>query len=507
MESKPIANPFIRTPDCVVRMIARKSAIVISGRVASAVLGYISLFLVARYLGPSVMGYIVFALSFVALFNFAADMGFVNAHIKSISYGMDLKKCIGTFMALRAALTGVMVALVLGSVAIWKFVLHKGFYDSTSETVIYVFVGYFVVMNLSTIITNTFDARIESGKSQTAQLSELFVRVPLVGMVIFLKLDVIALAMVYIAGALALLLAAILLFRKYEISKPDRESVRAYMKLAAPFFVLMFLAAIWNNADKLMLGYFWTSSEVGLYFGVQSITSFLYMFATAVGGVLLPALAVEYARHNKKRIRNILHKAERYIAMLVIPPVVYIIVFAEPVVKILLSNAYLPAANALRIFAVYVAIAAITNPYAQLLLASDRIWKIVALTVFGFVLYITLVIILVPKWFIWFRPLALGVTGAALAWTLYTMVGANITRTYARQLSGTYANYRIIFQIIAGFALFAALFGISRVYKVTHWYDLLLTSAAAVGIYFAILFAFREFGKDDWKTLNSIFIR
>jgi len=64
-------------------------------------------------------------MGFVGLFNFIADLGFSSAHVKRISEGKDLGECIGTFATIKILLTVIMVALVIGGIAIWKYVLYK----------------------------------------------------------------------------------------------------------------------------------------------------------------------------------------------------------------------------------------------------------------------------------------------------------------------------------------------------------------------------------------------
>lgn len=78
-----------------------------------------------------------------------------------------------------------MAALVIGGIAIWKYVLHNEFFDATRETVIYVFVLYYIFSNLASIALQTFVGRKEIAKREVSRAFEPFVRVPLMILVAF----------------------------------------------------------------------------------------------------------------------------------------------------------------------------------------------------------------------------------------------------------------------------------------------------------------------------------
>jgi O-antigen/teichoic acid export membrane protein len=81
--------------------------------IAGSIFGYLALFFILRYMGAESYGIMGFGLAYVGLFAFITDLGFNHAHIKRVSEGKDLKKCIGTFFVLKLVLIGIMVGIVL----------------------------------------------------------------------------------------------------------------------------------------------------------------------------------------------------------------------------------------------------------------------------------------------------------------------------------------------------------------------------------------------------------
>lgn len=73
-----------------------------------------------------------------------------------------------------------MAALVIAGIAIWKYVLHNEFFDVTKESVIHIFLIYYIFSNLAFIALQTFIGRKEIAKVEVPMAFETFVRVPLI---------------------------------------------------------------------------------------------------------------------------------------------------------------------------------------------------------------------------------------------------------------------------------------------------------------------------------------
>ncbi|MCG2825780.1 MAG: oligosaccharide flippase family protein, partial [Thermoplasmatales archaeon] len=250
-------------------MIARKSMLIVLTQGINAVIGLVGLFILAKLWGsfaPTALGIVAFAMSFLGLFAFISDLGFGGAHIKRVSEGKDLGKCIGTYVVVKLILTTTMVAVVLGGIFVWKTLLHQGFYDATTESVIYVMLLYCILTAFVQIPLATFGGRQEIAKSQVPMISETLFRVPLMILVAsagvvgisvikpelkdihpfvwpsFLRglQDFIAshavgsLASTYALGAFAMLILGLFFFRGYPISRPDKEYFKSYFAFALP---------------------------------------------------------------------------------------------------------------------------------------------------------------------------------------------------------------------------------------------------------------------------------
>ncbi|GAI87521.1 unnamed protein product, partial [marine sediment metagenome] len=228
--------------------------------------GWIGLVVLAKLWGdfaPQALGVIGFAMSFLALFNIIADLGFSRAHIKRVSEGKDLGSCIGTFAAIKLGLTGLMVTVVFVAIFIWKHVMQEGFYDATTESIIYVFLIYYAFSNLASIASVTFIGRKEVAKQSIPGIIGRMVKVPLAIIVALAGVNIVgvgilpavawpqflqpfqqfiadhaigSLAVTYVINMMVVSLVGMWLLRKYPLKKHRKPmpSLRNELELEKP---------------------------------------------------------------------------------------------------------------------------------------------------------------------------------------------------------------------------------------------------------------------------------
>jgi O-antigen/teichoic acid export membrane protein len=518
-------------------MLSRKSALIVAVNILSAFIGWIGLVVIARLWGgfaPIAVGVIGFGMAFVGMFNVIAGLGFSAAHVKRISEGKDLGECIGTFATIKILLTVIMVALVIGGIAIWKYVLHNEFFDATKESVIYIFLLYYIFTNLAFIALQTFEGTREIAKMEFSRAFEALVRVPLMILVAFagvtgiatiapeLGIDVIcpvtwpaflspiqtfiaahaigALAMCYAIGIGAVFIVATWLLRRYPIKRYNKELAKNYLVFALPVMLLSITSIIAANVDKVMLGYFWSFKEVGYYFSVQRITLLILAIPTAVGTVLFPTISEYHAREDLKGIKEVTHSAERYISMVAIPLITFVIIFPKPIINIVLSSAFFPAASTLAMLTVYVFIFSLTWPYISLITGINRPDIAAKIGVGICVANIGLNYLFIPEWGL-LSPLGIsGPVGAATATAMSQLVGFVGLRMAARRLTGIkLMQTNTPRHIVAGVVMGIGLYYLNSLVPLVRWYHLIGFALVAVAVYVCVLFIIREFKKRDLK--------
>jgi len=510
-------------------MIARKSALIVGTQFFTRFLGWIGLVVLAKLWGgfaPEALGIIGFAMAFLAIFNIMADLGFSQAHIKRISEGKDIGTCIGTYATIKLILTGLMATVVFAAIYIWKNFFNGGFTDATTESVITVFVVYYIFLNLRQISITTFQAKRQIAKRQITSIFENIVKVPLMILVALAGVSIVGIAsivpvvnwpqflqplqrflsvhavgsfaMAYVFGVMATFFVGMWLLRKYPIKKPNFNLFKSYFIFALPVMLLSVISVISVNIDKVMIGYFWTSVEVGYYFTVQQVLQIILVFSSAVGIVLFPTISGHHSSKNFEKIKETTHLAERYLSMVMIPPIVVIIIFVKPVISIMLSGAFLPAASVLITLTIFAFITSLIMPYTSLISGINR--PGVAAKI-GFVMCgtnIALNYLLIPEEGLFSSFGINGPIGAAVATVMSSLVGFFGLRLAAKKLVGIkLLQSHTPRHIIAGLIMAGTLYYINSLIPLVRWYHLLVFAGVGLAIYLTVLFVLKEFKKQD----------
>jgi O-antigen/teichoic acid export membrane protein len=268
------------------------------------------------------------------------------------------------------------------------------------------------------------------------------------------------------------------------------------------------VGTISTNIDKVIIGYFWTNVEVGYYFTIQRILVFIHVFYLSIGTVLFPTISKYYAKKNYDKIKSTTKLAERYISMVIIPPIIFVLIFVNPFISILLDSAFLPAAPVLSILLFWTLIQALTTPYVNLVTGMNRPGVLAKINLLVFSTNIILNFLIVPKNGILSGLGISGPTGAAVATVLAFSISFFGYRRFVKKmldihLVQTHTPRHIIAGVIMGFSLYYLGYHIN-IFPVIRWYVLLLYSGLGLLIYLTVLLLLKEFNKKDFNFFLDI---
>lgn len=526
-------------------MIGRKSFLIVVTHYIADLLGFIAIIVLSKLWGGfarEAIGIIAFAMSFVSLFGIFTDFGFTYAHIKRVSEGKDLGICIGTFATIKILLTAFMVLSIFVSIYIWKNVFHGGFYDATTESVIIIIVFHSIFTNLQGIAIHTFTGRQEIAKLQTTRLFENIVKTPLTILVGLAGVSVMgvaispavtwpeflqpvqkflaehatgSLAMTYVFGIMATFFVGMWLMRGYPIKRPSLSYAKNYFSYALPIAISSIISTIAFNIDKVMIGYYWTSANVGDYYIVQRILGFITVLYFSVGTILFPTISKQHAANDIEGAVKTVHLAERYISMVLIPPLIFIMIFSEPFINIFFDASFLPAAPVLVVMVIYAFFRGMNTPYSTLMAGINRPDITAKLGITICISNIVLNYLFIPKdgllsniQIAGFSFGITGTTGAALATAISFAIPFFILRIIAKRLMKmkiihSHTPRHIIAGIVMGIALYFLAYK-TTFFPVIRWYTLFGFSIIGLGVYIAVLFILKEFNKKDFNFFFSI---
>jgi O-antigen/teichoic acid export membrane protein len=448
---------------------------------------------------PWEYGIIGFAFGFVALFSIFGDLGFGAAHVKRISEGKDEGKCIGTFATTKVILTGILASATILSIVLWRFVFGRGFESPLHEQAVYILLFYFLLANLSQVFTVTFAAKKEIAKGQIPYFIYTIIRVFITIIIAYFGFGVLALAYTYLFGEIFQFIIAYYLFRTYVVKRPTFEYLTNYAKFAFPMAIASAAYIVILNVDKVFIQLFWGAQQVGEYFAVFNLSRFILNFSSALVVLLLPTISEYHAKNNMDDIRKLTLISERYLSMITIPIVILLVVLAEPVIHILLSDKYLPALIVLQILPFFVLFEVLSQPYQSQLQGMNMPHIVRNRILLMMIVSILLNFILVPADIqsIGLKLAGLGATGSALAMVIAYFVGFITTRVYAFRVAKIKGNNRILLHIFAAVVMGILVYFILHIVTISRWYELVGICVLGIFSYSGILFIVKEFNKED----------
>jgi O-antigen/teichoic acid export membrane protein len=495
-------------------MIARKSVLIVMTRLFDGGLGYLGLFFIARYMSPSDYGIVSFAIGFVTLFTIFCNLGFGFAHIKRVSEGKNLGRCIGTYLSIRAMLIIVATVILFSSLYIWTNVMGRGFETPEHLAAIYIILVFWFVQKINISFSTTFKAKKEIAKNQLPFLINAIIRTAAIIFVALSGMGVLALAWTYVAGEISQLVMVLLFFRGYPIKKPTKAYLKNYSIFAFPLMIVTTSNIIMHNIDKIMIQLFWNAADVGYYFAAYRLSNFITLFTTAIVMLIFPTYSQLHKKGNISKIKKLTFDSERHLSLIVFPMVFGLFILAEPTAFILLSG-WTPAVPMLQILPFMSLFLALSAPYEAQFNGMNKPKINRNRIIIMLILNLTLNILLIPtdiQMLGGVRLFGLGARGAAIATAVSVGVSLVYTRIMSYRLTRSKGNIRILIHafaaVIMGAILYVLLYSFDLVTWITRWYHLFMFGLIGLGIYLGILAIFREFTKEDfWFYMETINIK
>lgn len=436
----------------------RKASLVLLSNAAGAALGYGTLLLIGRYFEPAAYGSYLFALSLTGLVTVISNLGLGVAHQRHVAQGVPPGRALAVLLRLRLALGAPVLLLLVALYWAWSATHGRATTDATTPAVLLVALAVQVLAGTRQVLFDTWQGQQRVHRVETVRTLDSALVVLLMGNAALLmahlqgRWEVVPGVGGFWAGLLGLDAAltaaqgAVLLAACYAAAKGlsllaawvwwlgdrvavgpwDRGLARSYLRFALPLALTGALALVLQYTDSILLGYFWTAREVGLYGAAQRLASLCLLGATAVGAVLFPRFASLHAAGDLEEEARTFRRAERYLLMLVVPLAAAMVALPRAGLHVAVGDAYLGATVPLRLLALWALVATAEQPMTSRLMGSGHARVLVRSAALNAGLNVVLNLALIPP-----GGLGMGPTGAALA----TLVSTALSYAYIRAVS------------------------------------------------------------------------
>ncbi|WP_248896410.1 flippase [Haloplanus halobius] len=462
--------------------LGQTSIVFFLSRITASLLGFGATLYFARELGAGPLGIYSLVLGVVAWLSIAGTMGVPAAVTKRVSEGDER----GQYVTAGAVLVVALLAILLGGV-----VLFRGWINTYVGFPAATFVGLILLVSvLAQVILSTIQglhlvqiqgllSPLQTGVRSGLQIGVLFLGGGLIGL--FLG---------YAAGHfVALLVGALIVSRHLDtIGRPTREHLRSLIEYAKFAWMSNLRSKTFNWVDIIVLGFFVSSSLVGIYAVAWNIAQFLILFSSSIAVTIFPEMSQLAAKEDPQATADLFEKSLSYAGLLLIPGVVGSLVVGERLLRIY-GGEFTQGVAILALLVVASLIQAYQDQVLTTLNAVDRpdiAFRVNALFLVGNVL-LNLILIYVYGW-----------VGAAIATGLSAFLSLVAGATYLRtivaydlpltELSKQWVAALVMGIVVYGLRTLENTMGILRHNVAT----VLLLVGVGAGVYFTALVVLSE---------------
>jgi len=465
--------------------IQRQSVISLSSTIALTGIGFLSTIYFAHTLGPAPLGAYFLFLAYFGILNLVGDGGFAGAAAKRISEGKEPDEYFSAFAFIRVVLLALSVSLLLFAEPYFK--------DLTSSGVFFWLLLALIVSVFSSVTAIGVYGTGKVGVAQISSFLDALIRTIFQIFAVYVGFGVAGLTGGFVGGLIA---GGLMNFRYL-----DLKIVRfrlSHLKNLSGFSFWIFLTSsgslVFCYADTILIGFFMTNADVGIYRTAFQLTSVASFATLAFHTVLYPKISNWGIQGQIAEIENSLARAWTYSLFLAIPACIGGWILGDKLLYYLYGESFVEGAPAL-FFLLLVQVVNVfmflgTMSLTALNHPKDAFW----ITIISATANILLDIALIP---------VLGITGAAVATLIaMTLNALGVLILLSRIISikfeyGTVKNMLIATGCMGLFLLF-----IHFIFPLAHVAAVLSAVIVGAGVYILVLFKLDKEIHDELKKLN-----
>jgi len=394
--------------------VAKGATIIFGGMIAGTLLGMVNQIILGRYLGPENYGLFNLSMSVVMIAATLSVFGFFGSLSRFIPYHLEknekniIRSVIdfGSFFSFALGITfAIVVYLLADRVAVGIF------HDPRLEPVLKIFAVVIPLSSLQQVVRGIvrgfkavkYDAILFNIGTRIVTISvfllSMFFVHRLYGAIIAFISGVV------ITTAIAIWIIRIKIFpdyRQYGRVPIARNLLSFSWPLALTGFTFLFV----SKTDKVLLGYFMSSKDVGIYTPALMIANLLIFVSTAFKYIFLPTVSEYFSKNDLRGLEPLFKSTSKWNFLIVLPIFLFILIFPKEILTILYGSNYTGGYLALIILSLGIAANDFAGTSATILVAGGHTRLNLACEIIAGLTNVVLNIVLIPIY---------GIVGAAIA--------------------------------------------------------------------------------------------
>jgi O-antigen/teichoic acid export membrane protein len=388
-------------------MLKQKFLIQFGTNFGLKIFGMIAGIFVARYAGPEVLGTLAYGVAYVTVFTFIIGI-FGSPHIKLISEGKPLDKCLGTFARLQLGSLATYLIIVSGWILFQKYVIGYEFESKDQEKVIWIFVFLKIVNKLMISSEITFIAKLKTVKANLPKVMRTLINQIGRVVIVILGYKAVALASWNLFAAISTLPLIVMMLKKLKWGPWDGTLAKQYIKYALPLVLYMIVGLLTTQTDQLLLQYYSNSTELGFYSAAFSLGGLILIFGNSMGQLFFPLFSSYISNNDWDNVNDKINKFHEFIGIFILPFVFLLVLLAEPIIITVLGKTYQPSIIPFVLLVIASFVRIWIMPFGNVITGKGKFYLFSLITFFVFLFFI-------PSVFIFIAPKFLGLGAIGLA--------------------------------------------------------------------------------------------
>lgn len=396
---------FLLTNQNIKQTVIKNTFWLSFGNIFSRLIRGLFLIFAARFLGVNEYGVFSYVLTFAGFFTVFSDIGLNAILTREIAKQKDEEEenqFFSTIFVLKIILL-IITSLILIFIAPHFSKIEK------AKTII-------PLMALLTLIDGIrdFSASYFRGKEKmefdALLITSSNLTITLTGfLVLTIKPEAKTLALIYtLSSAVGMFLGLYLLKNKFKkiFNFLNKNLIPFILKSAFPIALISVIGVLMTQIDVIMLGFFKTEKEVGIYSAAQKIIILIYTLPTIIASVFFPLFSRLAQENNKELIKNVLEKALHLSLIFGLPIILGGIILSDQIIKFIYGKEFLESSLPFKILILTILPIFLGSISGNIILAYNKQQKIAKNTFIGSILNVILNILLIPL---------LNILGASIA--------------------------------------------------------------------------------------------
>lgn len=487
------------------RKIAKGAGITFIGTMVGMFFGFFTRIVIARFLGPRDYGLFSLGDAALSIAMTLSMIGLATGIVRFVSFYKgqgDEGRIKGTiFSSLKVGLPlGLISTGVLFFGAEWISV--NLFHELNLMPILRIFsiaVPFLILAQILLSVTVGFQ-----DMKYNVYVRDLFqniFRLPVIVILLVLGFGVLGAAVGWVIAIIAMPFLAFYFLEKkvFPIFNTKIKSVPIGRELFSYSWPLIFVtvsAMMMKWIDTIMLGYFCTPYEVGIYNAISPVARLMIVVFGSFAGIFMPVISGLYSKGLHEELRKTYSVVTKWIFSIVFPVFLLMFLFSRQVIEILFGAEYVSGALGLSLLAFAYLISSIVGLAERVISVVGRTKIIMGCMLAGACVNFVLNLYWIPIY---------GINGAALATTLSLVFTASLLFIVAYWLTKINPFNLSYFKPV-----FSATLACIIVYPATRLlldyslYILIPMLVVFLAIYFLLLLRIKWFKEEDLMVAKAI---